>query len=422
MSKIKMRCITCGKWFQSANAKEVTCPDCTQKARKEKQAAKNPPPATLKPGGGQLASAPQRPLAPPKPKQPGGTNQWLDKLEDVKVAQPEPPPSRPRLPSTPVHTNRPGPGGPRTSLSSPGSYRDDRPRGPAAYRTDDMRYPPLGQRPRPQGEFGAERGPHRPWQKEQPNRPAKPRPKAKTRRPPAPPKPKREKVPPPPPFTATPEQVQQVEERYIVLAQPAEFDGIRTQIAQELSIPKKAVKKIIKELRERQNIPSWWELQPYKGDEEELEKIKTAYEPYLPIPPVGVHKTIAEELALKPGTIYQAIKTIRQEMNLPQYNDPSFHEAELAQIAREREEKRAAAAAAAAAKTPETADSQAEPAHMPEDAADQTEPANTPDEASAPASDTTAAPATAHDTTPRSSESELETGAHTDEAAPTTGE
>ncbi len=140
-----------------------------------------------------------------------------------------------------------------------------------------------------------------------------------------PPKPKREKTPPPQPFVPTEEQVKQVEERYLELAAPTEFDGIRTQIAKELSIPKKAVKKIVKELRARQSIPSWWELQTYKGSSEELEKIKAAYLPLLPVPPVGVHKKIGEELSLKPGVVYQAIKAIRLEMNLPQYNDPVLH-------------------------------------------------------------------------------------------------
>ncbi len=70
-------------------------------------------------------------------------------------------------------------------------------------------------------------------------------------------------------------------------------------------------------------------MQTYKGDSEELAKIKAAYEPYLPLPPIGVHKTIADELSLKPSTVYQAIKAIRQEMNLPQYNDPSLHGIEL---------------------------------------------------------------------------------------------
>jgi len=156
--------------------------------------------------------------------------------------------------------------------------------------------------------------------------------------------------------------VAQVELRYTELAAPSEFDGIRTQIAKELSIPKKAVKKIVKEFRDRQHIPSWWEVQTYKGSTEELEKIKALYEPFLPVPPVGVHKQLAEQLNFKPGEVYQAIKTIRQEMNLPQYNDPAMHEEELALIREAREQQKAEAEKAkaeAAAKAAEQAASEA---------------------------------------------------------------
>src|SRR5260370_1199187 len=241
MSKIKMRCTTCGKWFQSANAKEVTCPDCVQKARKEKLAAKTASSKT--PGqtaqGTANLSRPSPP-PPPKPKPaPGSTSHWFDKVEDIKVGEPEQP-QRPKLPPSPAPRDTRG-GPERPGNRGPGGYRDER--GPGRYR--------------------AER-------------------------------------------------------------------GIRTQISKELSIPKKAIKKSVKDLRDRQDIPSWWEIQSYKGDAEELEKIKAAYEPYLPLPPVGVHKTIAEQLELKPGVIYQAIKAIRLEMNLPQYNDPALHSLELA--------------------------------------------------------------------------------------------
>src|ERR1700724_3252611 len=296
MSKTKMRCITCGKWFQSANAKEVTCPECTQKARKEKLATKNAPPITNKPesAAGRSTSNPPQPSATPKSKQTqSGTNQWLDKLEDVKIAQPDQPPVRPKIPSTPVQRDmRSGPGDFRSSPTDTGSapsreereHRTGPARGPATYRNGSGPTRPRmpGQRPRQPMGGGPGRGPHKPAYPGNPR--GGPRGKPKTPRPSAPPRPKREKTPPPPPFTPTPEQVQQVEERYLELAQPAEFDGIRTQIAKELSIPKKAVKKIIKDLRARQNIPSWWELQTYKGSAEELEKIKALYEPYLPVP------------------------------------------------------------------------------------------------------------------------------------------
>jgi hypothetical protein len=361
MSKIKMRCTTCGKWFQSANAKEVTCPDCVQKARKEKLAAKTAPPSSSIKTPGQVAqgtmgSSRPAPPPPPKPKQASsGTSHWIDSVEDVKVSEPEQP-QRPKLPSSPApRDTRDGQGSERFGNRGPADYREGGSRGPGGYRDERSTttyreggnrgpagYRPagpgisggIGQRPRQPMEGGFGRVP-RPGGEPRPDRfhpdgkkGGKPI-KAKVSKPPTPPKPKREKIPPPAPFTPAPEQIAQVEARYMELAVPAEFDGIRTQIAQELSIPKKAVKKIVKDLRDRQSIPSWWELQTYKGDSEELAKIKAVYEPHLPLPPVGVHKTIADELSLKPGEVYQAIKAIRLEMNLPQYNDPALHGLEL---------------------------------------------------------------------------------------------
>ncbi|MEO8954702.1 MAG: hypothetical protein ABI465_09035 [Ktedonobacteraceae bacterium] len=365
MSKTKMRCNTCGKWFQSANAKDLTCPDCTQKARKEKLAAKQPP--TTQPTG--QANTPARPVPPPPKPKPatGGTSHWLDAQNDVKVGQPDQP-ARPKIPSSPApRDNRGGqerggnqysPSG-SSGPSGPGNYREGGYRGPGGFREGDTRgpgnfrennyrtptpyrvgggmglpdtaeqrprQPMTGNRPPRPGGPGEERtDKFRPGGKPGMSRGKKPsKPKSA-----APPKPKKEKIPPPEPFKPTDEQIAQVENRYLELAVPTEFDGIRTQIAHEMSIPKAAVKKIIKDLRDRQNIPSWWEIQSYKGSSEELEKIKELYEPHLPLPTVGVHKQIAEQLSLKPGDVYQAIKAIRLEMNLPQFNDPALHGIEL---------------------------------------------------------------------------------------------
>ena len=368
MSKIKMRCNTCGKWFQSANAKEVTCPDCQQKARKEKLMAKSAPQTgrPLEQGApGQPGGTASRPVPPPPPKPASsGSSHWLDSQNDVKVAQPDQP--RPKLPSSPTprdNRGEPDRGGYRGAGSyrdergqgnyreerRPGSYRDERGpggyrdnRGPGGYRNPapyrvggGMGIPDTAEpRPRQPMTGGPTRGPRPAEQGE--GRPDRPRhsgkpgaPKAKTPKPQVPPKPKREKIPPPEPFAPTAEQIAQVEARYAELAVPAEFDGIRTQISKELNIPKTAVKKIVKEFREKLHIPSWWDTQTYKGDSEEFEKIKAAYEPLLPLPAIGVHKQIAEQLSLKPSLVYQAIKAIRLEMNLPQFNDPALHGIEL---------------------------------------------------------------------------------------------
>jgi hypothetical protein len=269
---------------------------------------------------------------PPKAKQAqGGTSHWLDTIEDVRVARPDQP-AHPKPPAPPPSPEKRGASDTRTGNSGTEGHTTNAYRGPAGPRTPaPTGY--SGPRPRQPSEPGISRGsrPEKPnrWSKDGTKEPGRPKGKGKTPRPAAPPRPPKEKTPPPQPFVPTDEQVAQVEARYLELAQPSEFDGIRTQISKELNIPKKAVKKIIATLRNQQHIPSWWEIQSYKGSPEELERIKAVYLPMLPIPDVGVHKLIAEQLALKSTDVYQAIKSIRLEMNLPQYNDPSAHEDEL---------------------------------------------------------------------------------------------
>ncbi|WP_376795089.1 hypothetical protein [Thermogemmatispora sp.] len=382
MSKVKMRCINCGKRFQSVNAKEALCPECNQKSRKEKQVTKTGPQRPV--------SAPRPVPPPPRPhSSPGGTSHWLDHLQDIKVSEPEQSPSPARArplqgPASrlPANTNHPGREGVRPAGRPPRAERERErererpgPRGPAQYWEAERRGPlfrggfsSLGQRPRPPAESGPARTPrpagpfsrasgassgltpsgkggarpgtgqaaypyHHHRQAKEPTKAAKPLPQ--------PAKPKREKTPPPAPFVPTPEQVALVEARYKELAQPVEFDGIRTRIAHELNIPKSAVKRIIKALREREGLPSWWEVQPYRGNSEELAKIRALYEPFLPVPPIGIHRTIAQQLSLKPAVVYQAIRLIRQELKLPQYNDPSLHAQELTTGAQDGDNKQA---------------------------------------------------------------------------------
>jgi len=147
---------------------------------------------------------------------------------------------------------------------------------------------------------------------------------------PAAPSEKRVRQPRPaiPPFQLTDEMRATIEQRYLELSQPVEFDGIRTQIANELTVPKPVVKQVIKELRASRQLPSWWELKAYKGNDETLERVRERYLPLLPVPPVGVHKQIASDLQIDAPLVYQAIRRLRAEMKLPQYNSPDLHESE----------------------------------------------------------------------------------------------
>lgn len=313
MSKIKIRCSQCGKSFKSTNARQLICPECEEKARRERAAKAKGiqlPASTPAPTPRPTAPArPTRPVAPPsEPKR-----HWLDQQPDVKIGALGPAePARP--PRLDIPERRHTPQAPAASASAPGAATR-----PQAGTTSQTRQPGQTHQPKPAAGAGAhERKARKP---DQPKKAEGERPKT-NKHAAGSLKPRREPRQPTPPFAPTPEQVAAIQQRYLELAQPGEFDGIRTQISKELGIPKSAVKKVIAALRSQHDIPSWWDLQPYHGSPEDLERIRSLYIPLLPTPAVGVHKQIAGALNLPAGTVYQAIKVIRAEMNLPQYNLP----------------------------------------------------------------------------------------------------
>ncbi len=126
--------------------------------------------------------------------------------------------------------------------------------------------------------------------------------------------------PPESPFALTPEQIAAIEQRYLELAQPHEYDGIRHTIAAEMDIPLRAVREVVRYLRQRERLsisrpPADWEF-----TDEELARVRERYLPALPLPPIGIHKQIATELGMTNTRAFHAIALIRQELGLPQYN------------------------------------------------------------------------------------------------------
>lgn len=322
MSKIKMRCSQCGKSFKSSTARQLICPECEEKVRRERLAkAKGPQPGASTPPPTPPRQVPAKAAAPAaRPEQP--KQHWLDQEHDVKVAAPEPKETaRPPRLDTPVKREIPAPTFVHPAFSGPIKQAASTPATPA--RTAPAAPPAQRSGPAPMHRPGGEaRGAAVKTASFPKKQAGEKRAKGGAA---AQPRPKREPRPPTPPFTPTDEQIAAVEKRYMELAQPHEYDGLRTQIAKELGIPKTAVKQIVITLRSRLNLPSWWELQPYHGSSEDKERIRQAYLATLPLPPVGVHKHIAEELHLSAGVVYQAIKAIRSEMNLPAYNPPEAH-------------------------------------------------------------------------------------------------
>jgi len=267
MAKVKIKCASCGKSFKSPDPKKTLCPDCQAARKAAPSTAKTP--VTVAPPAGPAIDL----RAAFKAAQEAGGSYAAYRPAPTPPAPPEP------LPAAPVAP-------------------------PAG---------PLG-RPHPQGE-PARGGAARPFS---------PRGVAggslRPARPPAPPRPPKERKPPTPPFQPSPEQVDAVRTRYLELAQP-EFDGIRHQIATELAIPIRAVKSVVKELRTEMNMPSWWELAMATLTDEQRAAVRALYLPLLPLPPIGVHKQLAETLGLKQLAVYSTIRSLREELSLPRFND-----------------------------------------------------------------------------------------------------
>lgn len=269
----KMKCARCGKRFKQTNKKQVFCADCLAKERVAKKS------------GAQLVSSPTG-FARGAPNRP---NHDMPSPSVTIVATTPPPElgaygSRARAAERhaappPEHAPHPG-----VAAPAPGPF------GPVS--------PPVRSVPAQQA-------------------PTKPAPAVEKR-------PKQSR-PQAPAFQLTDELRASIEQRYLELSQPVEFDGIRSQIANELQAPKPVVKQVIRELRVSRQLPSWWELQAYKGTDQTLERIRERYLPLLPVPPIGVHKQIASDLQLDPPQVYQAIRRLRAEMKLPQYNAPEMH-------------------------------------------------------------------------------------------------
>lgn len=299
--KDKMRCARCGKTFKPARSSQTLCDQCEKQERAARAAAKATSATPTRPGAS--ASQPVRIVGP--------AANLLD----------------PTAPSAPT-----GAPPPDTGLFGAAAIREEQ-RREQQRREEQRRAEERArdeQRARERAQTLTERRPlhderqSRPTVAHGPKRGGKPVMQRGERPAPAPRQPKAPR-PVVPQFEMTDELRSRIETRYLELAQPIEFDGIRTQIAAEIGVPKSHVKHVVAELRARMQLPSWWELQSYSGAENDLERIRMAYLPHLPVPEVGIHKTLAESLNLDPRAVYQGIRRIRAEMRLPQYNAPEAH-------------------------------------------------------------------------------------------------
>ena len=283
MSKVKMRCARCGKSFKSSSAKQTLCPDCEVKARRERA---------------------------------------NDKVAAAKtVASPAVAAHTPRIvgPGAAILGGTPTAVGGSSAGRSGGDHSALAERGPRDHGRPNQHVTTPHDATGEHAATATAARPHTAKGDHSDKQARAPRPTAERQ-------PRPEKKAKPATYQLTDDTKRAIETRYLELAQPVEFDGIRSQIALELNVPKHIVKQVVRELRAQRQLPSWWELKSYTGSSAELNRIRELYIPQLPLPPIGVHKTIAEQLGVEPADVYHAIRRIRAEMRLPQYNAPELHE------------------------------------------------------------------------------------------------
>lgn len=289
--KVKMRCAKCNKSFKSVSPKHTLCPECETKERMVRAATR--------------VGGPKPAVAPVQTQQPTIVGPGASILVPGLVLGNQP--STPEHLSHPVRPHDHSDHMQRHQIKDGQSHTQYERRGSQGSQNKVGHHPNYSAQP---AEDTAQSGTHLP----KATRDSK---QQRVGRVPSEPSPVATIV--------SDELRTRIEARYQELAQPVEFDGIRTQIAAELGVPKPVVKRTVAQLRQRLHLPSWWELQSYSGTTTDLERIRVAYMPYLPAPEVGIHKRLAVELGLDAGLVYQGIHRIRAEMHLPQYNPPETH-------------------------------------------------------------------------------------------------
>jgi hypothetical protein len=91
---------------------------------------------------------------------------------------------------------------------------------------------------------------------------------------------------------------------------------------------------------------------------DQLEAVKTLYIPYLPMPPIGIHKIIAKQLRMDEWRVHVAIGLVRKQEGMDRWNEgrediPEKMRLELEALRKTQAEAKAAAEKEAAAKAAE---------------------------------------------------------------------
>ncbi len=119
----------------------------------------------------------------------------------------------------------------------------------------------------------------------------------------------------------TREQLAEIEKLYKA-ALPLPNPDIHETIGEQIDLAPSKVFFGINLIREKMKLPKLpFPKRKLAVTPEQLMAIETLYEPYLPEPPVGIHKIISKQLKIDEWRVHVAIGLIRKNRSLPRWNE-----------------------------------------------------------------------------------------------------
>ncbi len=116
-----------------------------------------------------------------------------------------------------------------------------------------------------------------------------------------------------------PEVLAEIEKLYRPML-PLPNPDVHIKIGETLQIEPKKAFFGINLIRQKMNLPKLdFPKRPLAVTEDQLMAVKTLYEPYLPVPPIGIHKIISKQLKVEEWRVHVAIGLIRKNMSLERW-------------------------------------------------------------------------------------------------------
>ncbi len=117
------------------------------------------------------------------------------------------------------------------------------------------------------------------------------------------------------------EVLAEIEKHYKAML-PLPNPDAHVKIAEILNLEPNKVFFGINLIRQKMKLPKLeYPKRPLAVTPDQLTAVQALYEPFLPVPPIGVHKILAKQLRMEEWRVHVAIGLIRKQMAMPRWNE-----------------------------------------------------------------------------------------------------